>query len=462
MLFNSLEFLVFCAIALAGYHLAVPPRAWRAGRWFLLVASYVFYMSWNPAYGGLLLLSTVLGFGVGLGLESTAPGPQRRALLGAGVGAALGLLAVFKYGDFALENARRLLPAPARDRLAPLGFALPIGISFYTFEVIAYLVDVYRGAVRATRSLLDVGLYLAFFPHLVAGPIVRPAAFLPQLIQRPQVTAGEVEEALVRIATGLVKKVVLADGLAAYVDGAFLDPASCRGLNALLAVYAYAFQIYCDFSGYTDMAIGLARLFGLRLPENFRRPYLASSPREFWQRWHVSLSTWLRDYLYVPLGGNRVSPARIHVNLMITMLLGGLWHGAAWTFVVWGAYHGLLLVGQRALGGWGGGVPRVLRQVLTFHLVSLGWVLFRADTLGGAWTLLANMGSLELRWSRAVTLTTGLLVLAVLLHVGPPGERAQRRFASLPPSVQGLGYAAVAVLVFLCSPATARFIYFQF
>ncbi len=463
MLFNSLEFVVFLLVVLAGYFLAIPRRCWRARKLFLLAASYVFYMSWNPFFGLLLAGSTLLDFFLAQRIERAERPGRRRALLAISVIANLGLLGFFKYGNFAAENLWWLVGAahpPALD------IVLPIGISFYTFETLSYSIDVYRRALPACRSLLDFGLFLSFFPHLVAGPIVRPRAFLPQLARRPVIGGPEVEEALARIATGFVKKVILADGLAAYVDAVYADPGGYHGLNLLLAIYAYAYQIYFDFSGYTDIAIGLARLFGLRLPENFDRPYLAASPREFWQRWHISLSTWLRDYLYVPLGGNRGAPARTYLNLMITMVLGGLWHGAAWTFVAWGAYHGLMLAAHRAVAGREAGTPTAVRVVVqrfaTFHLVCLGWVLFRAHTLGDAWTVVCGLPSLAFVPSQAAGRALVLVPIAVALQLLPRAGRVQRSFATLPPWSQGIAYAAVAVAVFLFSPATARFIYFQF
>jgi D-alanyl-lipoteichoic acid acyltransferase DltB (MBOAT superfamily) len=274
-----------------------------------------------------------------------------------------------------------------------------------------------------------------------------------------------VELALARIATGFAKKVGFADTLGAYVDLVFSEPANVPGANLALAVYAYAFQIYFDFSGYTDIALGLAALFGLELPENFHRPYLATSPRDFWRRWHVSLSTWLRDYLYVPLGGNRGTRLRTAWNLFLTMVLGGLWHGAAWTFVLWGAYHGAWLVAQRF---WPvpPRAPSAFRtagkRIGTFHVVLLGWVIFRAPSLAVAEQVLGGLARGGFVASRAA-LTAAVLVLAgILLHHAPAADALRRRFARVPPFLQGLTYAAAMVVVFLCAPASARFIYFQF
>ncbi len=465
MLFNSLEFAVFLLLVLLGY-CAIPRRWWRGRKAFLVVASYLFYMNWNPFFGLLLLTSTLLDFFLARAIERTEPRARRKALLAISVIVNLGILGFFKYGNFVVANGMRLL-GPWVNGVDPplLDIVLPVGISFYTFESLSYSIDVFRG-MPAYRSLLDFSLFLSFFPHLVAGPIVRPRAFLSQLAAPPVVTGPGVETALARIATGFVKKVVFADTLGTYVDIVWSAPFGYGAGNHLLAIYGYAFQIYFDFSGYTDIALGLAGLFGLRLPENFDRPYLAESPREFWQRWHISLSTWLRDYLYISLGGNRVSPARGYVNLMVTMLLGGLWHGAAWNFVLWGGYHGALLAGQRALFGdqpWRAGAVRAwLRRAVTFHLVCAGWILFRLGKLEDVWAVVRGLGHWGFVPSRAAGEAMVAVVLAFGLHGIARAPQARAAWTRLPAWTQGIGYAAVAGLVFLFSPASERFIYFQF
>jgi alginate O-acetyltransferase complex protein AlgI len=468
MLFNSVEFLAFLLLVLLIHFAVVPRRCWRARKAVLVGASYLFYMNWNPFFGLLLLTSTLCDFGLGLAIERASGLARRRAYVAVSVVVNLGILGFFKYGAFVAANASRLLePLLGPHDPVLLDVLLPVGISFYTFESLSYTIDVYRG-LPASRSLLDFALFLSFFPHLVAGPIVRPAAFLPQT-ERPRLVRGrDVEAGLARIATGLAKKVLFADVLGSYVDAAFATPSLYGGANALLAIYAYAFQIYFDFSGYTDMALGLATLFGFTLPENFDRPYLASGPRDFWRRWHISLSTWLRDYLYVPLGGNRGSRARTYVNLFLTMLLGGLWHGAAWTFVLWGGYHGVLLAGERLLfrdraATLPDRVPLLVKRLVTFHLVCLGWVLFRAPSLEIAGTMLATVGA----WRPFVLTRDGSLALvlvpvALLLHLGWRGVDVRRWLVARPAWVQGLAYVALAVAVFLFTPATTGFIYFQF
>jgi len=468
MLFNSVEFLAFLLLVVLVHFVVVPRRCWRARKAVLVVASYLFYMNWNPFFGLLLLTSTLCDFGLGLAIESARSLARRRFYVVVSVCVNLGILGFFKYGAFVAGTASTLL-APLLGPHDPplLDVLLPVGISFYTFESLSYTIDVYRG-LPASRNLLDFALFLSFFPHLVAGPIVRPAAFLPQTKHAPTIRGHDVEAGIARIAMGLVKKVLFADTLGTYVDVVFAAPDVYGGANALLAVYAYAFQIYFDFSGYTDMALGLAMLFGFSLPENFDRPYLASGPRDFWRRWHISLSTWLRDYLYVPLGGNRRGPARTYVNLFITMLLGGLWHGAAWTFVLWGGYHGVLLATERLLfrgraAGLPGRVPLVVKRLLTFHLVCLGWVIFRAPSLPVAGAVLGAIAS----WTpfvvtRAGSLALMLVAIAMLLHVARSGGDLRRWFVARPPWLQGLAYVGVAIVVFLFTPATTGFIYFQF
>jgi D-alanyl-lipoteichoic acid acyltransferase DltB (MBOAT superfamily) len=463
MLFNSLEFALFLPVTLLVYHGAIPARCWRTRKIFLVVASYVFYMSWNPFFGLLLLGSTLVDFTMGLALERAHTRITRRVFLLVSLAFNLGMLGWFKYGSFVAENVHAML---GRSDVPPWDVILPVGISFYTFESLAYTINVYRGE-RASRSLLDFSLFLSFFPHLVAGPIVRPRAFLPQCEAPTRTTGPEVELALARIAQGFLKKVLLADVLGQYVDAVWKDLAYLPSGNVLLAFYAYAFQIYFDFSGYTDIALGVSRLFGFTLPENFDRPYLARSPREFWQRWHISLSTWLRDYLYVSLGGNRVSRVRTYVNLLLTMVLGGLWHGAAWTFVLWGAYHGCLLAGHRLAAERRPAratsrVATVVAQIGTFHLVVLGWVLFRAPSLGEAVQALARLAEPGWVTTRAASQAAIVVAIGFLLHCAPHPQRLRERFVRLPPVAQGGLYAAATVAAFFLAPASERFIYFQF
>ncbi len=467
MLFNSSEFGVFLAAVLAIYYLLIPERRVRARRLFLVFASYFFYMSWSPLFGLLLLASTLLDYSVGLRLARAAVPWRRRALVALSLTGNLGLLGFFKYGTFLAENFRFVAVAfGASPSPHVFDIAVPIGISFYTFQSLSYSLDVYRRVQAPTKSLLDFALYVSFFPQLVAGPIVRSRVFLPQLAAQAKSSGPDVEYGLMRIGTGLIKKVVFADVLAGYVDPVFANPEGYTGLNLLLAVYAYAYQIYFDFSGYSDIAIGLGRLFGFRIPENFDRPYLAADPREFWRRWHISLSTWLRDYLYISLGGNRRSRGRTAVNLGVTMLLGGLWHGAAWNFLIWGAYHGVWLLIHRALAAAREPerprLPLAVRRIATFHGVCLGWVVFRAESLPDVIAVLRGLGA----WGYVATTEGGrallILLVAVGLHTLTSRVGWRERFTRAPAWIQGVSYAAIGVLVFLFSPLTQRFIYFQF
>ena len=465
MLFNSLEFLLFYpTVLLVFWALALTP-AWTLRKLVLLGASYLFYISWNPPFVLLLMFSTALDFVAARRMHAAATRGGRRAWLLASLVGNLGVLAYFKYAAFAAASFAALVETPLVDP-AFFNVILPLGISFYTFQSLSYTIDVYRGAIPPHPSLLDFALYVAFFPQLVAGPIVRAAYFLPQLARPTGIGGTATERALMLIALGLFKKVVCADVLGEYVDEVFAHVWRYRGINLLVAAYAYAFQIYFDFSGYSDMAIGLAGLLGFRIPINFRMPYAAQNPVEFWRRWHISLSTWLRDYLYIPLGGNRRGRARTYVNLMLTMLLGGLWHGAAWTFVVWGAYHGVLLALHRLL--FRGRVRHesalaVLgRRLATFHLVAAGFVIFRAPSLAEVGIFLRQIIEPGLATSPAFVRAVGWTVLAFAVHQLAADRRPGRVFLRTPPLVQATVYAAAAVLVFLFSPLSERFIYFQF
>ena len=381
MLFHSYVFLfVFLPVVLAGTHLA-PPR-WRNG--LLAGASFVFYGTWDWRFLPLLLLSTGVDYWVAQRIHRLREdGAERRRLLRwlqVSLATNLGLLGVFKYAGFFARSANGLFD---EAWLPVLDVVLPVGISFYTFQSLSYTIDVYRGDARPVRSFVDFACYVSLFCQLVAGPIVRFRELQPQLEKR-EVRAADVVDGLHLFTIGLAKKVLLADAVAPIADAAF-DGATPSFALAWCGALAYTMQIYFDFSGYSDMAIGLGRLFGFRLPQNFDSPYRAVSITDFWRRWHMSLSRWLRDYLYIPLGGNRRGPLRTYVNLMLTMLLGGLWHGANWTFVVWGAYHGALLALERRLGlAEVRGMWRLPRIGLTFVLALLGWVAFRSPDLATA------------------------------------------------------------------------------
>jgi alginate O-acetyltransferase complex protein AlgI len=466
MLFPTFPFFVFFCVVFAGYW-TLPRHRWRM--LWLLTASCYFYMSWNPYLILLILFSASIDYVTALCLErQTRPG-VRRALLIFSICCNLGLLAFFKYTNFFLDTATSamgLFGLPVSHRT--LKIILPLGISFYTFETISYVVDVYRGRTRAVRSLLDYALYIMFFPHLVAGPIVRPRDFLPQLRRRKHFNWDRLQLGAQFFLIGLFKKAVLADQLAGVADPVFADPAAFGSGALWLAVLCYSAQIFCDFSGYSDMAVGLAHTLGFRLPMNFNMPYLAANITDFWRRWHISLSTWLRDYLYIPLGGNRHGTLRTYANLMLTMLLGGLWHGASWTFVVWGLYHGLLLAVHRAvrLPAWFGSVfVRPLAVAGTFLLVSLGWVFFRAETFAGAAIVLRGLFSsvsgaaLDLPTRAVAYACLACIVIGHLIGLAPLG-RLERR---LPAPVLGALLACLLLAAQLLVPEDGKaFIYFQF
>lgn len=380
MLFNSFQFALFLPAVLLV--LALLPRRARNG--FLLVASYVFYGAWDVYFLSLIFLSTVLDYHCGLAIEASTDPGRRKAYVAASACGNLLILGFFKYFDFFVGNLAGLLGSMGFDVSMPvLGLVIPVGISFYTFQTMSYTIDVYRREVPACRRFGDFALFVAFFPQLVAGPIERAGHLLPQVAADRRVDLAAVKEGGWLVFWGFYKKVFVADNLARVADPVFAAPQDHSAWMILLASYAFTIQIYCDFSGYTDIARGVAKWLGFDIMLNFRLPFFATDPSDFWRRWHISLSRWLRDYLYIPLGGNRRGDARTKANLMATMALGGLWHGAQWTFVIWGVYHGLLLVVYRALGIRGGGGIRGWRKVgailLMFHWTVLGFLVFRIE-----------------------------------------------------------------------------------
>ena len=460
MLFPTGAFALFFTLVFALH--------WSLNRWpladrLMLLGASLFFYAWFSVELCVLLMGVALwawAIGRWVAWEAASARPGHGPLW-IGVLGVLAVLGWCKYANFALGEiagplalALGFLP-PALIDLVPI-----VGISFYCFQAISYLVDVQSGEVSAERRPLNVMLYLGFFPHLAAGPIVRAAHFLPQLRSPPDPARIPVVMAGLLIAGGLAKKLLIASPLATgLVDPAFQDPAALDAAGAALAIYGYAAVIWCDFSAYSDMAIGVAALLGYHFPRNFDQPYRAASLRDFWQRWHISLSFWFRDYVYKPLGGNRRwAGAR---NAMVAMVLSGLWHGAAWNFLLWGALHGAGLVAERALGLTRG--RRWLGVLVTFHLVCLGWVLFRAPDLAAAGAMLAALGrwqGLEVPWPMA-----GLIGLALALHFLPPDwvQRLEVRLAASPDWALGLGFGAAIVLILSLGPAgVAPFIYFQF
>jgi D-alanyl-lipoteichoic acid acyltransferase DltB (MBOAT superfamily) len=475
--FNSIEFAAFLAVVLA-LHWSVPPR-WRNR--VLLVASYGFYGWWDPRLLALLAGSTLVDHVVAtrIGALDPADGPhvqrRRTRLLAVSIVANLGVLGVFKYAGFFLDSLTGAITALGLAANPPLlQIVLPIGISFYTFQSIAYTVDVHRGVVRPVRSLATFATYIAYFPQLVAGPIERAGRLLPQLQDptRAFPCGAALERAVSLIVLGLVRKVVLADGVAPIVADAFDAPGQRSWLALAGALLAFALQIYGDFAGYSAIARGVSALFGIRLMANFAEPYLSRDISEFWRRWHISLSTWLRDYLYIPLGGNRGSTATTMRNLALTMLLGGLWHGASWTFVVWGGLHGLFLAIHRLLPRRRSDPAAPLRpadtpRVLgTFVLVCTAWAFFRAETVGQALTVLGRIVTLK----PGTTVVADLLLVLVMAIAALLLDLAQRRQAALParhllhgPVRTGLAGGVAATLLLVFSGGTPQpFVYFQF
>ncbi|NQU22337.1 MAG: MBOAT family protein [Candidatus Nealsonbacteria bacterium] len=475
MIFNSINYLVFLPLVVLLYY-GLPHRM----RWaVLLAASYFFYMCWNAQYAILLAVSTVVPYLGALVIARSTNTRNRRATLVASLGTNLGLLVAFKYWEFFAESADWLgARLGVSFSLPTLDVLLPVGISFYTFQTISYTVDVYCRRIDAEKHLGRFALYVSFFPQLVAGPIERASRLLPQFYCQQHFDFTRICLGCQLILWGLFKKVVIADRLAIYVDSVYNSVGYHECVAYLLATYAFAFQIYCDFSGYSDIAIGSAALLGIRLVANFRQPYFATNLRDFWRRWHISLSTWLRDYVYIPIGGSRRGKAWTVVALMITMLLGGLWHGASWTYVIWGGLHGLLLVGSRAtldarnlfwdrlhLPHW---LRDTVRIALTFHLVCLCWVFFRAKTLADAMTILGSF--FQRSWALPgvnpnvlVSGLLGVLVLAAVQILQLQRGSCRRCVARLPLPVRwSVWYGLIFAIVLLGVQQGSQFIYFQF
>lgn len=466
--FQTQGFLLFCGLVLAVYW-SIPRRCNTARVLVLVVASLHFYAAWNAGLALLVFATSVLDYLFARAMEQTLR--FRRLLLIASIGMNLGVLGYFKYRGFFLNELHDLLmsigytPHPKLDVTSIL---IPFGISFYTFEAISYAVDVYTGKIRAERSLLHFLLFILFFPHLVAGPIVRAGDFLRQAHRVKRWNWLRVQTGVTLFVIGLLKKFAIADRMAVFSDPVFADPLAHSSNANWLAVLAYSLRIYADFSGYSDMALGLAHLFGYRLTQNFNQPYLARNVSDFWRRWHISLSTWLRDYLFIPLGGSRGTEWLTARNLLIVMALGGLWHGANWTYLCWGLYHGLLLIGHRfwtrtlGFGLGSSGLSRGIATFITFVSVSLGWVLFRPE-----WDKAMQM--LERLFGRFDGATLPLhyrslwwtvcIVLACWLLAGVWKKVADRA----PAPVLGAALALLVCLAQVLAPNTdAMFIYFTF
>jgi alginate O-acetyltransferase complex protein AlgI len=476
LLFNSAEFLLgFLPVVLIVYYL-LPHRGQNA---FLVLASCFFYASWDWRFLAPLLFTTSLDYWIARRMEAEVeagrPLSSRRKYLVVSVIANLGLLAFFKYFNFFAQSAVQLAQSLGMDiGLRTFEIVLPLAISFYTFQALSYTIDVYRGELHATKSFWDFFLAVLYFPHLIAGPIQRAATLLPQVVNPRRIHREQVLEGLHLIAWGFFKKVFIADNLAPIVDAAFANPTPSGGVT-VLAVYAFTFQIYCDFSGYTDIARGLAKLMGFEFVLNFKLPYFATNPSDFWRRWHISLSTWLRDYLYKPLGGNRDGSLLTNRNLLLTMVLGGLWHGAAWNFVLWGLYHGVLLVGHRLLepalarvGRLLGSAPQLwwlIRVASMFLLTCYGWLLFRATSLDQVLAMTASLAHplQGIDWDAMARVTLIILpLLLVQVIQARSGELFFMKLPSIPVAVRVIAYAVMLYLTLFLGGQPQSFVYFQF
>ncbi|HUR37613.1 MAG TPA: MBOAT family O-acyltransferase [Terriglobales bacterium] len=474
MLFNSLTFLVFFAVVMAVHY--APPIPWRAKKHFLLIASYVFYGAWNPPFVILLWLSTIIDWYAAKYMNRTEVVSRRRLLLLLSMAGNLGMLGYFKYGTFLMENFQQLMSAVGVSYQPPVwDIVLPVGISFYTFQTMSYTLDVYLRRAKPAETFLDFALFVTFFPQLVAGPIVRPTDLIPQFETQPKTTAGQFGWGLFLMTLGLFQKIVVADGLLAPVaDEVYKAQKLVAPLDAWLGTLAFSGQIFCDFAGYTTTAIGLSLVMGFSLIDNFRYPYAAIGFSDFWRRWHISLSTWLRDYLYIPLGGNRKGSVRTYVNLMATMLLGGLWHGASWTFVVWGGLHGLYLTVerflQRRLGNtpmWTSAPMKIALALITYVLVNITWVFFRSQNFATAARVLKSMLFIDPSgapiliswhvWSCAIT-----IAIMLILHWSLRDRDLSDVAKKVPAILFGLIWGAMLFLIAITQGGSDAFIYFQF
>jgi alginate O-acetyltransferase complex protein AlgI len=423
MVFNSLQFVWFFLIVYAVYR-ALPAvmsgsRAHRAQNWLLLVASYYFYAAWDYRFLALLAASTLVDYSCGLLLGRMTDQRRRRIVMWISIGFNLTMLGFFKYFNFFADNLQSLFAAIGWQLdFVTVRVLLPIGISFYTFVTMSYVIDVYRRDIEPTRNLVDFAVFVSYFPHLVAGPILRATALLPQISHPRRISRAQIRDGLWLIAWGFFQKIFVADNLAPLSSLVFAPDAHLTGINVLLGTYAFAFQIYGDFAGYSNIARGTSKLMGIELIENFRFPYLVVTPQAFWRHWHISLSTWLRDYLFIPLGGSRGTAWQTRRNLLVTMLLGGLWHGAAWTFILWGLYQALLLIVYRPLERAVEslrGPSRAVAWLIMFHLTCYGWLIFRASSLRKLGELTR---SLFVDFAPATIDVTGLLV-PLLLYTTP-------------------------------------------
>lgn len=471
MAFNSVQYALLLVVVF-GIYRKLRRREQNA---LLLVASYAFYAAWDWRFLSLLWISTLVDYSVGKRMGKTDRPDSRRRLLAVSMAVNLGILGFFKYFGFFADSAAELLGRVGwQADFVTLSIVLPIGISFYTFQTMSYTIDVYRRELEPTNDLLSFAVFVAFFPQLVAGPIERAKRLLPQFLNdRAKAGGPELTSGLLLIFIGLFKKVVIADALAGFIEESFLAAETAGWMQLLVAVYAFSLQIYGDFSGYSSIARGSARLLGIDLMVNFNQPYLSRNITHFWRTWHISLSTWLRDYLYIPLGGSRVGAVATQRNLMVTMLLGGLWHGAAWTFVVWGGLHGLYLAVHRRFRTRSArselDAPRwrdVPAIVVTFHFVALSWVFFRADSFTQAWQVLVGILTMragEVIPYRGLSLVVPATLAVLFVDLVQRRTRRHEGLQELPGFAQGFVYGTLLMAIVLFSgQEVVPFLYFQF
>ncbi len=471
MVFNSLTFVVFFACVLVMHNL---PLGWTTKKVNLLLASYLFYAAWNPPFVILLWISTVVDWYAAQKLVHAEKQATRRAWMLLSVVANLGMLGYFKYGGFLLDNFSAFMAALGIAYTpAPHSIVLPVGISFYTFATMSYTLDVYLRRAKPATNFLDYALFVTFFPHLVAGPIMRPTELVPQFAQPHRASADQLRFGLALMTLGLFQKIVLADSFLAKAAELVYDSDKIPGaLDAWMATLAFSGQIFCDFAGYSTTAIGAAMCLGFAMPDNFRFPYAAIGFSDFWRRWHITLSAWLRDYLYIPLGGNRHGEARTYLALMATMLLGGLWHGASWTFVVWGGLHGSYLAGERLLrarfAGYRPGSWALFGfALLTYALINVTWVFFRAKTFDKAWTVLRGMfggnGDAAPILPTAHLLPVALIIVGIVFaHWQLRNRTLESMLARAPAASISAALALMAFTIVIAQGDGNAFIYFQF
>lgn len=475
MLFNSAAFAVFLPVVFVLYWFVFGKRIWLQNC-LVLVASYFFYGWWDWRFLFLLFLSTVVDYAIGLALERTLEPSRRKLLLFLSIATNLGVLGFFKYYNFFVDSwADMLQTFGMTPNVRALNIILPVGISFYTFQTLSYTIDIYRNKAKATADFIAFAAFVSFFPQLVAGPIERASNLLPQFLRPREFTFSEGMAGLRLIGWGLIKKVVIADNCAPYVEQAFSNPGAYTGSELFLAVVYFAFQIYCDFSGYSDIARGSAKLFGFELMVNFRTPYFSRNIAEFWQRWHISLSTWFRDYVYIPLGGSRVSQSRTVLNVFIVFVLSGFWHGANWTFIVWGMLNALYFIPLMLLqrhkkyrvpeeGDNAPGILEVPSILITFLCTCLGWVFFRADSIGDAWGYVSRMLSPSL-FSVPDDLRAFLPAILMFIVIEWMGRRKEYPLLSHKESLIAnvFYFALISILLVLFGNfGDHEFIYFQF